>query len=194
MITKADLDGEFANKTASTYKKCGFEVFVTSSEDGRGKRELLDYLRRTGKKDTIYAFSGASGAGKSTFINLLFPSLTLETGELSHKLERGKNTTRTTELFSLDSLLDKSDCGYLADTPGFSLIDFERFDFFEKDDLPLTMREFSNYIGLCKYTKCTHTKDEGCAIIEAVKRGDIPKTRHESFCELYDVLKAKKKW
>ena len=74
------------------------------------------------------------------------------------------------------------------------MLDFARFDFFDKEDLPLTMREFSQYIGECRYTKCSHTKEEGCAIIEAVKRGDIPKSRHESFCELYDVLKAKKKW
>ena len=58
----------------------------------------------------------------------------------------------------------------------------------------MTMREFEDYIGLCKYTKCSHTKEEGCAILEAVRSGAIPKSRHESFCELYEVLKAKKKW
>ena len=74
------------------------------------------------------------------------------------------------------------------------MLDFERFDFFEKEDLPSTMREFEDYIGACKYTKCSHTKEEGCAILEAVRSGAIPKSRHESFCELYEVLKAKKKW
>ena len=84
--------------------------------------------------------------------------------------------------------------GYLADTPGFSLLDFERFDFFTLDELFDTFREFENSRGECKYTKCSHTKEEGCAILEAVRNGDIPRSRHESFCELYEVLKAKKKW
>ena len=66
------------------------------------------------------------------------------------------------------------------------MLDFDRFDFFEKDDLTGTMREFNSYIGKCKYTKCTHTKEDGCAIIEAVKSGDIPKSRHESYCELFE--------
>lgn len=194
VITKADLDDEFAQKCADIYKKCGFEVFVTSSEDGRGREELLEYLRRTGKKDTIYAFSGASGAGKSTFINLLFPSLTLETGELSHKLERGKNTTRTTELFSLDNLLGKQDSGYLADTPGFSLIDFERFDFFELEELFASFREFRKSEGECRYTKCSHTKEQGCDVLARVETGEIPKSRHDSYVSLYNTLKQKPKW
>jgi ribosome biogenesis GTPase len=84
--------------------------------------------------------------------------------------------------------------GYIADTPGFSMLDFAHFDFFKKEDLPLTMREFDDYIGLCKYTKCSHTKEDGCAILEAVKRGDIAKSRHESFAQMYEVLKNKTDW
>ncbi len=194
VITKADLDEDFATNTAQIYKKCGFDVFVTSSEDGRGREEILNYIKRTGKKDSIYAFSGASGAGKSTFINLLFPSLALETGELSQKLERGKNTTRTTELFSLDKLLSKEESGYLADTPGFSLLDFERFDFFDFEELFDTFREFRKSEGECRYTKCSHTKEEGCDILERVKSGEIPKSRHESYVSLYNILKNKPKW
>ena len=74
------------------------------------------------------------------------------------------------------------------------MLDFERFDFFEKEDLVYTMREFEPYIGECKYTKCSHTKEEGCAIISALKAGKIEKTRHQSYCELYEVLKTKTKW
>ena len=106
-------------------------------------------------------------------------------------IERGRHTTRQVELFEIS---DDADSGYLADTPGFSMLDFERFNFFEKEDLPLTMREFRPYIGECRYTKCSHTKEEGCAIVEAVKRGDIPRSRHDSFLEIYETLKAKKKW
>lgn len=194
VITKSDLDKKFATETAEIYKKCGFEVFITSSVDKQGRDEILDYIRRTGTKDKVYAFSGASGAGKSTFINLLFPSLTLETGELSQRLERGKNTTRTTELFSLDKLLEKDECGYLADTPGFSLLDFERFDFFDLEQLFDTFREFRASEGECRYTKCSHTKEEGCDILARVKNGEIPKSRHESYVSLYTILKSKPKW
>ena len=74
------------------------------------------------------------------------------------------------------------------------MLDFERFDFFEKDDLVYTMREFRPYIGKCYYKKCSHTKEQGCAIIEAIKQGDIEKSRHQSYCELFDVLKQKTKW
>ena len=108
-----------------------------------------------------------------------------------NRIERGKNTTRYVELYPLS---DAPDTGYLADTPGFTMLDFERFDFFEKDDLPLTFREFLPHIGSCRYTKCSHTKEQGCAIVEAVKRGEIARSRHQSFLSLYEVLKKKTKW
>ena len=74
------------------------------------------------------------------------------------------------------------------------MLDFDRFDFFTLEDLPLTMREFVPYIGQCRYTKCSHTKEDGCAVVERVRSGDIPRSRHDSFLELYATLKAKKKW
>ncbi|MBQ8164008.1 MAG: ribosome small subunit-dependent GTPase A [Clostridia bacterium] len=195
VITKSDLDKDFAQSTKEIYEKSGFTVFVTSSEDGCGCDELLEYLKKTSReRETIFAFSGASGAGKSTFINKIFPSLQLEVGDLSKKLERGKNTTRKTELFALDKLTGEQSKGYLADTPGFSLLDFERFDFFDLEDLVYTFREFSSSIGKCRYTKCSHTKEEGCDIIARVKSKDIPKSRHESYKALYEVLKNKPRW
>lgn len=193
VITKSDLDMDFAKSTAEAYRKSGFTVFVTSSENGEGKEALLEYIASC-DKNTVFAFSGASGAGKSTFINKLFPTLSLETGDLSHKLERGKNTTRKTELFALSSLIGEEYGGYLADTPGFSLIDFERFDFFELDELFDTFREFRISKGECRYTKCSHTKEEGCDIIARVKSGEIPKSRHDSYVALYNILKNKPKW
>ena len=139
----------------------------------------------------IAAFSGASGVGKSTLLNTLFPALRLETGEISHRIERGKNTTRVVELYPLS---EAPDCSFLADTPGFTMLDFERFDFFDKDDLPLTFREFVPLIGSCRYTKCSHTKEEGCAIVNAVKNGSIAPSRHKSFVSLYEIRKKKTKW
>lgn len=195
VITKADLDMDFAKSTKELYEKCGFKAFLTSSENGEGCEALLDYIKAESlEREMIFAFSGASGAGKSTFINKIFPQLSLETGELSKKLDRGKNTTRKTELFSLSELTGEKSKGFLADTPGFSLLDFERFDFFSLEDLVLTFREFSESIGKCKYTKCSHTKEEGCDILARVKAGEIPKSRHQSYVSLYEVLKNKPKW
>ena len=195
VITKADLDRSFAIETAEIYRKIGFDAFITSSEDAQGRQELYSYIKqRSSSGGAIFAFSGASGAGKSTFINTLFPKLSLETGDLSRKLERGKNTTRKTELFSLDDLMGEGVRGYLADTPGFTLLDFERFDFFDLDKLFYTFREFRASEGKCRYTKCSHTKEQGCDVLERVKSGEIPRSRHESYVALYNILKSKPKW
>ena len=195
VITKSDLDDGFAQEMYRIYKNSGFDTFITSSENGSGVECVLEYLKKRTEKDSpICAFAGASGAGKSTLMNTIFPTLCLETGDLSQKIERGKNTTRHTELFSLNELLGKEYNGYLADTPGFSLIDFERFDFFGLDDLFDTFREFKGSQGKCKYTKCSHTKEEGCDILERVKNGEIEKTRHNSYVALYEILKKKPAW
>ena len=195
VITKADLDMEFANKMYETYKKCGFEVFITSSETKDGVEEVYSYIKEISTKQApLCAFAGVSGAGKSTLLNALFPNLKLETGELSQRIERGKNTTRYTELFPFDEVIGQEYQGYLADTPGFSLLDFERFDFFTLDELFDTFREFEKSRGQCKYTKCSHTKEEGCDIIARVKNGEIPKSRHQSYLALYEVLKKKPTW
>ena len=188
VVTKSDLDPTYAEELVALYKKAGFEAFCQGA--GRDSEELGAYIASSldGK---VAAFSGASGVGKSTLLNRLFPELALETGEISRRIERGKNTTRRTELFRLSQ---EPDSGFLADTPGFTMLDFERFDFFEREDLPATFREFTPYIGSCRYTKCSHTKEQGCAIIEAVERGEIAHSRHQSFVELFEVLKKKTRW
>ena len=188
VITKSELAPEYAAELADIYRRAGFEVFCVGN--GLPVDALEERITKI-KNGTVAAFSGASGVGKSTLLNRLFPQLQLQTGEISRRIERGKNTTRVTELYPLT---DENNCGYLADTPGFTMLDFERFDFFEKEDLPLTFREFSPYIGECRYTKCSHTKEEGCAILAAVKSGVIPASRHQSFLSLYEVLKKKTKW
>lgn len=190
VITKRELNPSYARQLEELYSLCGFSCFSVSAVSGEGISALeawmADHL-----PNRISAFAGASGIGKSTLMNRLFPHLSLSTSEISRKIERGKHTTRQVELFPLS---EDAQCGYIADTPGFSMLDFERFDFFEKDDLPRTMREFLPYLGDCRYTKCSHTKEEGCAILRAVQEGHIPPSRHESYLELYEILKNKKKW
>ena len=190
IITKRDLAEAEAERILDIYKRSGFTAFAISSVSGEGVDEVKHFVdtRLCGK---IAAFAGASGIGKYTLMNALFPSLELSTSDISRKIERGRHTTRQVELFAIS---DGMDTGYLADTPGFSMLDFQRFDFFEVDDLVYTMRDFADYIGKCRYTKCSHTKEEGCAVLDAVKKGEICKCRHDSFLEIYEVLKQKKKW
>lgn len=187
VIGKCELDPDETQKLKEIYTLAGYRVFVLSCKTGEGVDEIKNFVREN-MNGKIAAFAGASGVGKSTLMNEIFPGLDLETSGVSEKIERGKNTTRTTRLFPLEG------GGYLADTPGFSMLDFERFDFFTKEDLPSTMREFKALLGNCRYTKCTHTKDEGCAILEALREGKIAKSRHDSYLELYAVLKEKKAW
>ena len=190
VITKADLDEGAAEKYAQIYNKSGFKVLVQGND--RAADQLKDYILTMLDNKTA-AFVGASGIGKSTLLNRIFPYLSLETGDISRKIERGKHTTRCVSLYTVNTQ-GSHGIGYIADTPGFSMLDFQRFDFFTNDELVYTYREFADYIGKCRYTKCSHTKEEGCAIVEAVKRGDISKSRHDSFLEIYETLKAKKKW
>ena len=190
IIGKCDLAPEYAKELQGIYQKAGYDAFVLSAKTGEGTDAIRDYVNtRLGGKTS--AFAGASGIGKSTLLNALFPNLSLTTNTISIKIQRGRHTTRHVELYPIN---DADNCGYIADTPGFSLLDFERFNFFDKEDLAYNMREFRDYIGECRYTKCSHTKEEGCAILEAVKDGKISKSRHDSFLEIYASLKNKHKW
>ena len=190
IIGKCDLAPEYAKELQEIYTKAGFDAFVLSAQTGEGTDAIREYVS-THLDGKTAAFAGASGIGKSTLLNALFPTLSLTTNTISVKIQRGRHTTRHVELFPIK---DTEDTGYIADTPGFSLLDFERFNFFDKEDLAYNMREFRDYIGECRYTKCSHTKEEGCAILEAVKEGKISKSRHDSFLEIYAALKNKNKW
>ena len=190
VIGKCELDPQNAARITEIYRQAGFSVFPLSAKTGEGVGAVREFVRQTLPGHTA-AFSGASGVGKSSLLNTLFPDLHLETSEVSRKIGRGRHTTRRVELYPLDF---DGVTGYLADTPGFSMLDFVRFDFFGKDDLPGTFREFRPYLGHCRYTSCTHTKEEDCAIVQAVRAGKIPKSRHDSFLSMYRDLKDKHDW
>ena len=185
VVEKCELDRERAAEIKAIYESAGYPVFVISCETGEGIEEIKGFIS---SRKGILALAGASGVGKSTLLNKLFPTLGLFTGSVSQKTERGRHTTRAVTLLELGEEL------YFADTPGFSMLDFERFDFFDLEDLPLSFREINERIGQCRYTKCTHRKEDGCAVVEAVKSGEIAKSRHESYVALYEILKNKHKW
>ncbi len=192
IVTKNDLDPDRANELKEVYSSIGVDVFVTDPDSD--KAELLSFFKEK-CRGRISAFSGASGVGKSTLLNALFPKLGLATGDVSRKIQRGKHTTRHVELYPLKDLFGEEDYdGFIADTPGFSMLDPTIYDDYTVDELPYTFREFRPYLGECRYTKCTHTKEEGCAVLCAVNEGKIPHSRHESFLELHGILKNIHAW
>ena len=190
IITKSDLDGDIAAEYSELYKSCGIDTFVTSSSHGDGISTLKAYVEKNLTGGKTAAFAGASGVGKSTLMNALFPTLVLETAEISKKIERGRHTTRHVEIFDING---SDSTGFLADTPGFSLIDFARFDFFSLDELEATFREFEKYKGKCRYADCSHVGEgaDECAVMAAAERGEIAKSRLESYRSIYRVLKNK---
>ena len=191
VITKSDLDAGVADELAYIYIKVGLPTFVTSSEDKTGVEPLAEYIQREVTDGRTAAFAGASGVGKSTLMNALFPNLALATAEISRKIERGRHTTRHVEIFDIQG---GEDTGFLADTPGFSLIDFARFDFFSLEELLPTFPELIPYVGKCRYADCAHVGEgaDECAIAKAVLDGAIPESRLESYRSIYRVLKEKK--
>lgn len=181
VITKVDLDDNYY-EYKNIYENAGFKVIVCDNTTGSGSQEVLELM-----KGKISAFTGNTGVGKSTLLNNIFPSLNLQTGETSKKLGRGKHTTRHSELFMVEG-------GYIADTPGFSSLDFEKCESISKDELPYCFREFEEYLGTCKFSTCSHTTDKGCGILQAVEDGKISKTRHDSYVSMYNDVKNIKEW
>ena len=191
VVTKKDLDGNIADDYAEIYRSIGIETFVTSSESGEGVDAVSEYIKSNVKDGKTAAFAGASGVGKSTLMNAIFPELRLVTSEISKKIERGRHTTRHVEIFDIGS---GGDAGFLADTPGFSLVDFARFDFFEVEDLPSTFKDIEKYSTGCTYADCAHVGEgiNDCAVARAAAEGKIASSRLESYRSIYRILKEKK--
>lgn len=181
VFNKCDM-GDFT-PFAEIYRKAGFKTYVVSASNGEGMDELKNEL-----KDSVSAFTGNSGVGKSSILNFLFGSDVLVTGEISEKLGRGRHTTRHTQLYPL------SFGGFVADTPGFSSLEIDSFDYSLKEKLADYFGEFDEFTENCKFTGCTHTKEKGCAVLEAVKNDLIAESRHISYIQLFDELKDLKPW
>ncbi len=181
VFNKSDM-GSF-NDLYEIYAKAGFKTYIVSAKDNIGIDQLKSEMQ-----NSVCAFSGNSGVGKSSILNALFPNLQLKTGEVSDKLGRGRHTTRHTELFFV------GDEAYVVDTPGFSTVDTNEdlYDF--KLSLADCFPDFSDYLGGCKFTSCSHTIEKGCAVIEAVRDGVIQKSRHESYVALMAELKDITAW
>ena len=190
VISKADLSESSAMEYAEIYRAVGLEVFVSSSSLKTGVAELKEYIKETVRGGKTAAFAGASGVGKSTLMNALFENLELATADISKRIERGRHTTRHVEIFDIEK---SSDTGFLADTPGFSMLDFSRFDFFSLDELEDSFREFRSYKGKCRYSDCAHfgEGEDECAVMRAVKEGKIPVSRFESYRAIYRTFKNK---
>lgn len=179
VINKSDLAD--ASAIAAIYRQAGFPVILANGHTGEGTQEILAMAQ-----DGISALAGFSGVGKSSLLSHLLPHK-LETGEVSHKLGRGRHTTRHVELFAVGN-------GFFADTPGFSSLELTEQSTLRLPDLAAAFPEFAPYLEDCRFTNCAHLKEKGCAILEAVQQGIIAPSRHASYCQLYEQLKAIPQW
>ena len=180
-LNKADLDA--GEELRRIFIGAGFQVIATSAETGEGIETLREALR--GK---ISAFTGNSGVGKSSLLNRLLPGVNIPTAEISEKLGRGKHTTRHVELFAL------GEDSFVADTPGFASFELEMMKRIRKEELQYDFRDFTPYIGQCRFLDCTHRQEPGCAVTEAVAAGKIAASRHASYLRLYEQSAQIKDW
>lgn len=181
VVSKTDLQSSDWLRTI--YEQAGIPFYTVSSVTDEGVEAVRALL-----KGKITAFTGNSGVGKSSLLNRIDSRLSLETGEISQKLGRGRHTTRKVELLKLD------ETSYVADTPGFSSLSLEQCDLVRKENLQFCFREFEPYLNQCKFPSCSHTCEKGCAILQAVKDGRINPSRHESYVAMYNEVKDIKEW
>lgn len=181
IISKYDMDPEEALKLTALYESAVYKVYRLSAYE----RETVESVKKLLPGKTT-ALSGVSGSGKSTFLNNVL-GLNLETGSVSEKTNRGKHTTRHTEIFKGEEGM------YLFDTPGFSSMDLSEI---ESGELDKCFRDFHDYLGQCKFLDCSHRKEPGCRILKAYTDGDIRPSRYENYLKIYEELSGKEnsKW
>lgn len=180
-INKCDLaSGDGLN---DYYARAGYPTLQISAETGEGIENLREAM--AGK---LSAFTGNSGVGKSSILNALDASYHLKVGEVSQALGRGKHTTRHVELYSIRGGAE------IIDTPGFSSFDADSLSLELKHRLPETFPDFAPYLDGCRFVGCSHTREKGCAVLEALRDGKIVSGRHASYLRLYEELKDIKEW
>lgn len=180
-INKVDIDT--ADGLYTIYTGSGFTTLRTSAATGLGIAKLKAAL-----KGKISAFTGNSGVGKSSILNSIVPEFNIEVDAVSSKLGRGKHTTRHVELY------DIGDDTFIADTPGFASFDIEMMQTIDKQELQYDFREFKKYIGNCRFNDCAHMKEPGCAVTEALQRGEIQQSRYQSYKRLYELSAQNNFW
>ena len=164
---------------ANIYESCGYQVLLVSALQEEGISEIKEVLK--GKTSTV---AGPSGVGKSSIINLLQSDIQMETGTISEKIERGKHTTRHSELISI------AEDTYIFDTPGFSSLYVTDM---EKEDLKTYFPEFAPYEDECKFLGCVHVNEPICGVKEALKAGKISQSRYDNYKLIYEELKENEK-
>ena len=175
VINKIDLaEPDSYQKIPNHFRNTSFDYFYVSAEAGTGIPELKEAMR-----GQTSALAGPSGVGKSSLMNALTGCLLMETGELSRKIERGRNTTRHSEIFYLGADM------YLFDTPGFSSVEPK---YIEPENLPLYFEEFIPFLTKCRFSSCKHLKETDCAVKQAVHDKMISKSRYESYVQLYEYF------
>lgn len=162
------------------YETCGYRVCFVSALENEGLGQIKEML--AGKTTTV---AGPSGVGKSSLINRLAPEANMETGAISEKIERGKHTTRHSEIIAL------GDETYIVDTPGFTSLDISEIT---KEELSGYYPEFAQYEPYCKFSGCAHISEPSCGVKDAVENGRISRVRYENYKVLYQELKETKRY
>ena len=179
-FNKKDLaEQEELERMYQIYSSCGYQVLLTSAEQEEGISQIRRILEG---KTTVVA--GPSGVGKSSLTNLLQGEVSMETGEISKKLKRGRHTTRHAQLLTV------GEHTYLMDTPGFSSLFVEGM---EKEELRFHYPEFAEYEGACRFQGCVHVHEPGCVVKQAVEEGKIHSQRYQNYVSFYEELKEQEK-
>ena len=164
----------------SIYEQCGHQVIFISAREGNGIDVIRDLIRG---KTTVLA--GPSGVGKSSLMNQLNPDANMEVGAVSRKIQRGRHTTRHSELIMIE------EGTFVLDTPGFSSLFIDRF---EEDEVKDYFQEFAPYAEQCRFQGCSHTHEPDCGVKKALEEGRISRIRYENYVNIYQELKEKRKW